>query len=75
MPDIIAIQCLALNFARPRHHAAQSVTINPGTRANSRVLSVNQAAPRYDRGLYRGWHRNYDGDRTVVIRRHRYWDD
>jgi hypothetical protein len=36
--------------------------------------------PRYgfyghDRGLHRGWyHRNYYGDREVVIRRH-YWDD
>ena len=27
----------------------------------------------HDRGWHRGWHR--DGDRTVVIRRHHYWDD
>ncbi|WP_065753635.1 hypothetical protein [Bradyrhizobium paxllaeri] len=28
-----------------------------------------------DRGAHRGWyHRNYYGDRGVVIRRH-YWDD
>jgi hypothetical protein len=28
----------------------------------------------HDRGLHRGWyHRNYYGDREVVIRRH-YWD-
>ena len=27
----------------------------------------------HDRGLHRGWYR--DGDRTVVIRRHHYWDD
>jgi hypothetical protein len=29
---------------------------------------------RHDRGLHRGWY-NHDGDRTVIIRRHRYWDD
>ncbi|MBR1278393.1 hypothetical protein [Bradyrhizobium sp. AUGA SZCCT0283] len=30
---------------------------------------------QHDRGLHRGWyHRNYYGDRGVVIRRH-YWDD
>ncbi len=28
----------------------------------------------HDRGLHRGWY-NHDGDRTVVIKRHRYWDD
>lgn len=28
----------------------------------------------HDRGLHRGWY-NHDGDRTVIIRRHRYWDD
>ena len=27
----------------------------------------------HDRGWHRGWYR--DGDRTVVIRRHHYWDD
>jgi hypothetical protein len=27
----------------------------------------------YDRGWHHGWYR--DGDRTVVIRRHHYWDD
>ena len=27
----------------------------------------------HDRGLHRGWY--HDGDRTVVIRRHHYWDD
>jgi hypothetical protein len=27
----------------------------------------------HDRGLHRGWYR--DGDRTVIIKRHRYWDD
>ena len=26
----------------------------------------------HDRGLRRGW---YNGDRTVIIKRHRYWDD
>ena len=29
---------------------------------------------RHDRGLHRGWY-NRDGDRTVIIKRHRYWDD
>ena len=29
----------------------------------------------HDRGLHRGWYRHDDGDRTVVIRRHRHWDD
>lgn len=32
----------------------------------------------YDRGWHRGWYhrdRDYDSDRTVVIRRHHYWDD
>jgi hypothetical protein len=28
----------------------------------------------HDRGLHRGWY-NHDGDRTVIIRRHHYWDD
>jgi hypothetical protein len=28
----------------------------------------------HDRGWHRGWY-NHDGDRTVVIRRHHYWDD
>ncbi len=28
----------------------------------------------HDRGLHRGWY-NHDGDRTVIIKRHRYWDD
>jgi hypothetical protein len=28
----------------------------------------------HDRGWHRGWY-NHDGDRTVVIKRHRYWDD
>jgi hypothetical protein len=28
----------------------------------------------HDRGLHRGWY-NRDADRTVVIKRHRYWDD
>ena len=27
----------------------------------------------HDRGWHRGWYR--DGDRTVVIKRHRHWDD
>jgi hypothetical protein len=27
-----------------------------------------------DRGLHRGWY-NHDGDRRVIIRRHRHWDD
>jgi hypothetical protein len=27
----------------------------------------------HDRGLHRGWYR--DGDRTVIIKRHHYWDD
>ena len=29
----------------------------------------------HDRGWHRGWYRDHDGDRTVVIKRHRYWDD
>jgi hypothetical protein len=28
----------------------------------------------HDRGLHRGWYK-HDGDRTVIIKRHRYWDD
>jgi len=28
----------------------------------------------HDRGLHRGWY-SRDGDRTVVIKRHHYWDD
>ena len=28
----------------------------------------------HDRGLHRGWY-HHDGDRTVIIKRHRYWDD
>ena len=28
----------------------------------------------HDRGLHRGWYR-HDGYRTVIIKRHRYWDD
>jgi hypothetical protein len=28
----------------------------------------------HDRGLHRGWY-NHDGDRTVIIKRHRHWDD
>jgi hypothetical protein len=28
----------------------------------------------HDRGLHRDWYR-HDGDRTVTIRRHHYWDD
>jgi hypothetical protein len=28
----------------------------------------------HDRGLHRGWY-DHDGDRTVIIRRHRHWDD
>ncbi len=28
----------------------------------------------HDRGYHRGWY-DRDGDRTVVIRRHHYWDD
>ena len=27
-----------------------------------------------DRGFHRDWYRN-DGDRTVIIKRHRQWDD
>jgi hypothetical protein len=27
-----------------------------------------------DRGLHRGWY-NHGGDRTVIIKRHHYWDD
>jgi hypothetical protein len=27
----------------------------------------------HDRGWHRGWYR--DGDRSVVIRRHHYWED
>jgi len=29
---------------------------------------------QHDRGLHRGWYRD-DGDRTVIIKRHRHWDD
>ena len=29
---------------------------------------------QHDRGLHRGWYR-HDGDRTVIIKRHRHWDD
>ena len=29
---------------------------------------------RGPRGLHRGWY-NHDGDRTVIIKRHRHWDD
>jgi hypothetical protein len=29
---------------------------------------------RHDRGYHRGWY-DRDGDRTVIIRRHHYWDD
>ncbi|HSQ20056.1 MAG TPA: hypothetical protein VLR92_06740 [Blastocatellia bacterium] len=29
---------------------------------------------RHDRGLHRGWY-DHDRDRTVIIRRHHYWDD
>ena len=28
----------------------------------------------HDRGLHRGWY-NHNADRTVVIKRHHYWDD
>jgi hypothetical protein len=28
----------------------------------------------HDRGWHRGWY-NHEGDRTVIIKRHRYWDD
>jgi hypothetical protein len=28
----------------------------------------------HDRGWHRGWY-NRDADRTVIIKRHRYWDD
>ena len=28
----------------------------------------------HDRGWHRGWY-DRDGDRTVIIKRHRYWDD
>jgi hypothetical protein len=35
----------AMQTKAPRH-AAQSNTISPGTRENSRVLSVTSAAPR-----------------------------
>jgi hypothetical protein len=28
----------------------------------------------HDRGWHRGWY-NREGDRTVIIKRHRYWDD
>jgi len=28
----------------------------------------------HDRGFHRGWYHN-DGDRTVIIMRHHYWDD
>ena len=28
----------------------------------------------HDRGWHRGWYHR-DGDRTVVIKRHHYWDD
>ena len=28
----------------------------------------------HDRGWHRGWY-DRDGDRTVIIRRHHYWDD
>jgi predicted ATP-grasp superfamily ATP-dependent carboligase len=27
-----------------------------------------------DRGMHRGWYKN-GGDRTVIIKRHRHWDD
>ena len=29
---------------------------------------------QHDRGLHRGWYR-HDGDRTIIIKRHRHWDD
>jgi hypothetical protein len=28
----------------------------------------------HDRGMHRGWYKQ-DGDRTVIIKRHHYWDD
>jgi hypothetical protein len=28
----------------------------------------------HDRGLHRDWY-NRDGDQSVIIKRHRYWDD
>jgi hypothetical protein len=28
----------------------------------------------HERGYHRGWY-DRDGDRTVIIKRHRYWDD
>ena len=31
---------------RKIHHATQSVTINPGTRENSRLFAVTRVAPR-----------------------------
>src|SRR4051812_26616028 len=29
----------------------------------------------HDRGYHRGWYRHDGDDRTVIIRRHRHWDD
>ncbi|CAN3989561.1 hypothetical protein MCBRY_000381 [Methylocystis bryophila] len=37
---------LSLRRGFQERHAAQSVTIRPGTRSNSRRLSVTSAAPR-----------------------------
>lgn len=63
-----------------------SIAVAAPSVANAQGFSVRVGSDRdyyrahraefyaHDRGLHRGWY-NRDGDRTVVIKRHRYWDD
>ena len=66
--------------AAPTVASAQGFSVRVGSDRDSYYRDRDYyRSPRaefyaHDRGLHRGWY-NHDGDRTVVIKRHRHWDD
>ena len=71
-----ALAALAtIAVAAPTAASAQSFGFSVG--ADRDYYRDRDYGPRFythDRGLHRGWYHR-DGDRTVIIKRQRYWDD
>jgi len=70
----------ALAVAAPTVASAQGFSVRVGSDRDY-YRDRDYRAPRAefyarDRGLHRGWYKHDDGERTVIIKRHRHdWDD
>ena len=74
--SILLAALATIAVAAPSVASAQGFSVRVGS---DRDYYRDYRSPRagfyvHDRGLHRGWY-NHDGDRTVIIKRHRYWDD